>query len=105
MSVDSEPYFTIAQIVGQIPGARGAKRLHPATVTRWILAGCSARDGRRVHLKATRCGSRWLVQKSDLDAFFADLASEPTPIPAVRSPAEAHRANEAAGRRLDMKGA
>ena len=105
MSTDSDPYLTITQVVGQLPGARGAKRVHPATVTRWILLGCPSRDGRRIRLKATRCGSRWLVHQTDLDEFFSDLAAEPSPLPTIRSPAEARRANEAAAQRLDKKGA
>lgn len=97
--------LTLAEISASLPGARGAKRLSPSTLTRWILTGCPARDGRRVRLKATRCGSRWLVHQTHLDEFFSDLAAEPSPSPTIRSPAESRRANEAAAQRLDKKGA
>jgi hypothetical protein len=105
MPVDAE-LLTISQIVTRLPGARGARRVHPATVVRWITAGCPARDGTRVRLAATRAGSRWLVRPSDLDAFFAALAADPVP-PAdpPRSPAARNRAAEAAGRELEQLGA
>jgi hypothetical protein len=68
---------TVSQICSRLPGARGAWRVSPATVTRWISVGCPARDGRCVRLAATRCGGRWLVFQSDLEAFFAALGAEP----------------------------
>ena len=108
MALDPD-LLSISQIVSRLPGARGARRLHPATVTRWILAGCPARDGRRVKLTATRVGSRWLVRGTDLDAFFAALAADPTPqdtapAPHVTPPAR-RRAAERASELLKKMGA
>ena len=97
--------LTLAEISASLPGARGAKRLSPATLTRWILQGSLARDGRRVRLKALRCGQRWLVHQSDLDAFFAELSADPAPVMPPRSPSERQRAAEAAGKRLADMGA
>jgi hypothetical protein len=100
--------LTVSQIVARLPGSRGARRVHPATVTRWILVGCTARDGRRVKLPATRAGSRWLVRESDLQAFFEALAADPaitTPAPAARTPAARRKASEHAARQLERMGA
>ncbi|MFO0806226.1 MAG: hypothetical protein U0791_24245 [Gemmataceae bacterium] len=100
--------LTLADIAASIPGARGARNMSPATLTRWILHGCAARDGSRVRLSATRAGSRWLVYQSDLETFFAALAADPAPTPApkpVRSAANRRKASEAAGRRLQQMGA
>jgi hypothetical protein len=98
--------LTVSQVCARLPGARGARHVKPSTVTRWILAGCPARDGRRVRLTATRCGSRWLIRESDLAAFFAALASDPPadPPPSPRSPAARTRAASAAARQLDDLG-
>lgn len=100
MAPDPE-LLTISQTAARLPGARGARRVHPATVTRWILSGCPARDGRRVKLAATRAGGRWLVRPADLEAFFAALATEPSPqspplVPVVASDARRRAAQRAA---------
>lgn len=105
MSADSD-LLTLSQIAARLPGSRGARRTHPATVTRWILAGCPARDGQRVRLAATRAGSRWLVREADLQTFFAALAADTsaTPVPAPRS-ANTNLAAERAARELQRLGA
>lgn len=69
--------LTVSQVCGRLPGKSG-RRIAPSTVTRWIIDGCPARDGTRVRLNATRCGSRWLIAPADLDAFFAALAATST---------------------------
>lgn len=100
--------LTISQIVARLPGSRGARRLHPATVTRRILTGCPDRNGNRVKLTATRAGSRWLVRAADLDAFFATLAAEPVGSaspPAIRDPDSRQRAAEKAAEKLEAMGA
>lgn len=99
--------LTVAQVCGRLPGKTGG-RVNKSTVTRWIIDGCPARDGTRVRLAATRCGSRWLVAPVDLDTFFAALAATPTTPPATAKPttrteadrtAAARRAAEALARR------
>lgn len=87
---DDDTYLTVSQVCAKLPGARGARRLSPSTITRWILAGCPARTGGQVKLAATRCGGRWLVRPDDLDAFFAALAGE-TPTEPTKHPADATR--------------
>jgi hypothetical protein len=104
MSLDAD-LLTVSQIVARLPGARGARRVHPATVVRWITGGCPARDGTRVKLPATRAGSRWLVRPADLEAFFAALTADPGPATTPpRSPAAANKATEAAVRELQRRG-
>ena len=104
----SEPYLTLPQIAATIPGARGAKQVSGATLTRWILVGCKRRDtGEVVKLAATRAGWRWLVKQSDLDAFFAALAGEIDTPPAEETPtaAERRKAIARANRNLEAAGA
>ncbi len=108
MSIDPD-LLTISQIVARLPGSRGARRIHPATITRWILDGCPSRDGHRVKLVATRAGSRWLVRESDLQAFFDALAADPTAnlssSQSTRTPTARDKASERAARELERMGA
>jgi hypothetical protein len=76
--------LTISQVCRRVPGKAGAS-ISPSTVTRWILLGCPARDGIRVRLAATRAGSRWLIDPTDLDAFFARLKGDIDPSPRTAS--------------------
>lgn len=99
----SELPLTLVQIAANIPGAR---RLSPSTITRWILQGCPIRDGsRRVKLAATRCGHRWLVYQTDLDAFFAALRGDMASEAPERTPAARNHASEAASKQLEKMGA
>lgn len=102
--------MTVSDICSRVPGARGGRRLHPATVTRWIISGCPNRAGTRVRLPATRCGGRWLVNPAHLAEFFLALAATdapPTvpPITPKRSEAQQRNASEAAARELERRGA
>ena len=99
--------LTVSQVCERVPGARGARRLHPATVTRWILSGCPARDGKRVRLPATRAGSRWLVRPEDLDNFFTALAAETPSLPPVpqKNAEQRNRASRRAAEELARRGA
>ena len=104
----SDDLLTLADIARRIPGARGARRLHPATITRWILKGAKATDGTVVRLRATRVGHRWLVRAAHLDEFFAALApaaGAPPATPPVRTPAARQRASELANSMLKQVGA
>jgi hypothetical protein len=65
--------MTVSQVCRAIPGARGNLSANPSTVTRWIIDGCPARNGERIKLKATRCGSRWLIDPIHLAEFFDAL--------------------------------
>ena len=106
MSIDPD-LLTISQIARRLPGSRGADRVHPATITRWILVGCPSRNGARVKLVATRAGTRWLVRESDLQVFFAALGAAPSgaSTPTPRTPAAQNRAAEKAAEKLKAMGA
>jgi hypothetical protein len=99
--------LTVSQVCARLPGSRGARRVCPSTVTRWILAGCPARDGTRVRLAATRAGSRWLVRESDLQVFFAALGADPSSTaPSVpRTSSALQKASELAAAALKAMGA
>lgn len=106
----TEPLLTVSQVCDRVPGARSNKRINPATVTRWILVGCPARNGQRVRLAATRAGARWLVAPAALEEFFAALASTeqhpadpPTPKP--RTEQQRRAASEQAAEELKRRGA
>ena len=105
--IDDSPLLTISQVCRILPGSRGARNITPSTVTRWILTGCPARNGERVKLAATRCGSRWLIRQCDLNAFFAALAADPATItaPSVRPPTARQSSNDAALASLVERGA
>ena len=97
----SSDLLTLSEVSSLIPGRRGSRRLAPATITRWINAGCPARGGLRVRLAATRAGGRWLVSQAALDVFFQALAADPgNPRPAARTTSAA-----AAAARLEAVGA
>ncbi|AWM39110.1 hypothetical protein GobsT_26140 [Gemmata obscuriglobus] len=100
-----EVLISLAQAAAKFPGHRGAARLHPATLTRWILNGVRARDGRRVKLEAVRAGTRWLTSEPALRRFSDALggsdgshATAPAPCgprsPTARQKASARAADE-----------
>lgn len=107
MPTEPREYLTISQVCRRLPGARGAPNVTPSTVTRWILAGCPARNGARVKLRATRAGGRWLVDPADLSAFFEALAvTDSAPgLPPVRAASANARATERAIEELKRRGA
>jgi len=80
-------------------------------VTRWILRGCPSLGGERVKLAASRVGSRWLIAPSDLEAFFAALASTRAgadaskPCADRRSSRERQVASARAAKELERRGA
>ena len=103
--LNEEPLISLAQAAARYPGHRGAKRLHPATLTRWILTGVKALDGRRVKLEAMRVGSRWLTSEAALQRF-ADALGAPAPSnPPSRTPTTRQRASEKADAELRAMGA
>jgi hypothetical protein len=104
---DTDDLLTLSEIAKRIPGARGARRLHPATITRWILKGTKATDGSLVRLRATRVGYRWLVRAGDLEEFFRTLSApvETTAVPTVRAPAARRKASDRAAAKLKEMGA
>jgi hypothetical protein len=104
---DCTDLLTLGSIARRIPGARGAKRLHPATLARWIVKGTKATDGTVVRLAATRVGFRWLVRATDLDAFFERLSApaDAPPAPPAPSATARKKAVDAAAEALKRMGA
>lgn len=103
-----ESRITLAQAASRYPGSRGAARLHPATLTRHILRGVRALDGRIVRLEAERLGCRWFTSEAAMQRFATALAADPMPTPPVQTPrSESARmkASAAAGRKLAAMGA
>jgi hypothetical protein len=106
MSTDATDYLTVSQVCRRLPGARGARNITPSTVTRWILAGCPARDGTRVRLAATRAGGRWLIRAVDLDLFFDSLSGRNlAPEQPSRPSRGRQRPSERAAKELEARGA
>lgn len=104
-----EPLISLGQAAKKFPGSRGADRLHPATISRWIVRGVVAPDGRRVRLEALRVGHRWLTSSGAL-ARFADalahaLAAGQDAPAAARTPTQRQRASERAEEELRKLGA
>jgi Protein of unknown function (DUF1580) len=99
-----EPYITLAQAATRYPGHRGAKRLHPATLTRWILKGVTALNGQRGRLEAIRIGARWLTSETALQRF-ADALSAPVDATPTRSPTARQKASDRADAELRAMGA
>jgi hypothetical protein len=102
--LNGETLISLCQAASRYPGHRGADRLHPATLTRWILRGVRALDGQRVRLEAIRVGCRWLTSEAALARFAATLGATNDVTP-PRSPASRSNAAEDAGRELEEMGA
>jgi hypothetical protein len=45
--------------------------MHPATLTRWILAGVPLPDGSRLKLRAVRVGAKWMTRQDWIQEFIA----------------------------------
>lgn len=103
--LNGEPLISLSQAATKFPGHRGANRLHTATITRWILRGVKAPDGRTVRLQAVRGGHRWLTSEQALARFLAALTPTATSLGTVNaeitpSPSQQKRAADRAGAEL-----
>lgn len=109
--LSEEGYISLARAASRFPGHRGAERLHPATLTRWILKGARGLDGRRVRLEADRVGSRWLTSEPALRRFTdalggSDDSTAGVPGPShPRSPTSRQKASARAAAALRAMGA
>lgn len=105
LPLNGEPLLGLNAAAARYPAGRGKGRLHPATLTRWIVVGSKALNGQIVKLEAVRCGQRWCTSEAALTRFFEALAAteEPTPI---EKPSEKKqkRAAEAAEKQLAGSG-
>lgn len=98
----TDAYISLTQAAARYPGHRGAARLHPATLTRWILRGVRALDGSRVRLEAVRVGCRWLTTEAALERFAAALGGPAAP--ATRTPSVRQKASARAEAELRARG-
>jgi len=103
--LQEEQLISLSQAAAHFPGHRGAKRLHPATLTRWILNGVKAVDGHRVKLEARRYGCRWLTSEAALQRFADALSASPEERTPARSPSVRQTASERAEDELRAMGA
>lgn len=102
----TEERITLGTAARKYPGSRGADRLHPATVVRWITHGVKSLGGTLVKLEAERVGYRWLTSAEALERFAAALAAEDAdPATPPRTPTQRQRAADRAGRELEKMGA
>jgi hypothetical protein len=84
---------------------RQNKPTNPATIFRWCVQGVKLPDGRRVRLEHVRLSNRLLTSRAACVRFLEAQQTDPAPAPALDSPARRVRDADAAGRRLDEKGA
>ena len=70
IDLSQEHVISLSEAAGIIPAFRPGKHTHPSVLTRWILAGVKTRDGRSVHLRAARCGGRWITSREAIQEFL-----------------------------------
>ena len=100
-----EPTIGVAEVARRFPSARGAGRIHPQTVVRWIQRGVKAASGRRVKLEAVRVGYRWMTSEAAVKRFLTSATESETPAPSLRSPSQRQKVSEAAAHELEQFGA
>jgi hypothetical protein len=107
------PLIPLADVpsLAWLPRRRGSGRLAVATVWRWAVRGCRARDGALIRLHAVRVGNALATSEAWLRNFFAELtahdpalASDNTVMPAIRTTAQRQRAAERAAKALEQRG-
>jgi hypothetical protein len=97
--------FTPGQVAG-ILSRRVNRRVCPSTVVRWVVKGLVSIDGSVVRLPASRVGSRWYVEESELDKFFRRMAA-PTDtqlVPNPRTQSRRQSDSQAAVAELEARG-
>ncbi|MBP3959528.1 DUF1580 domain-containing protein [Gemmata sp. G18] len=102
--LNGELLIPLSQAAKRYPGHRGATRLHPATLTRWILKGVKGLNGTRVKLEALRVGCRWLTSEAALQRFTESLSEGEGSAP-LRSPSARQVMSERAAAELEAMGA
>ena len=88
---------------------RAGRPCHPATLSRWCIAGVRARDGRRVKLEHFRGAGKLMTSQPAIFRFLAAQqdpaeSAEPSTIP-LPTPTQRRRAIEAASREMEAAGA
>src|SRR5262245_36694299 len=83
MQKQADWLLTLHEAAQLVPG-RGRRRVHAATLARWIAKGVIAPDGRRVRLRAVKLGPKYLTSRRWIEEFGA--AQMPTFSDASDSP-------------------
>ena len=105
LPLNGETLLGLSTAASRNPAGRGSGRLHPATLTRWILVGSKSLSGSIVKLEALRCGQRWCTSEAALARFFEALARTDEVKPIERtSEKKQKRAAEAADKELVQSG-
>jgi hypothetical protein len=84
-----ETLLTLTEAAKALPCLRGGKRVHLATLHRWVLRGV-----RGVHLEAVRLGRTVVTSREALQRFAERLSAKGGPA-AAASPEAARRAAHA----------
>jgi len=103
-------YQSITQVASRFPSNRGDKRVHTATITRWILEGVTLSDGSKVKLRAVRFPAGWRTTDEWVDEFLEAITANRfdgklvTSRNSIRTPAERRRSHARAKKELKGSG-
>ena len=102
----NEDVISLTGAARLFPGTRGAERVSPSTTFRWCTRGVKTPTG-VVKLESFRAGSRVFTTRQAVERFVAVLSApiEPTPAPAVRTPAVRRKTSDATAEALKAAGA
>lgn len=100
----AETLLSLTDLAKRCPRGRGAGPTHcahRATVLRWVVRGVRVGSA-RVKLEACRVGGRWVTSEQAYERFVTacGAAAGAEPVARQRTPAQARRAADAAGRAI-----
>lgn len=78
-----EHAISLTEAAKLIPSYRPGRPTSPSVITRWILAGVRTLDGRKVHLRASRCGGRWFTSREAVQEFISSQTPDVTTVPRI----------------------
>ncbi len=99
IDVENDALLPIASVVGLIPSSRPGKKLHPATIHRWILHGV-----RGHRLAASKIGATWYTSREALTDFIERLNGDTGESPPIRTNRQRQADRRRAAARLDAAG-
>ncbi len=101
------PDLTLREAAARLKGSHPGKRVHTATITRWIIRGVKTPTGERIMLRAVRMPACWLTSERWIAEFAEALTHARLATPKDRQlsvSAESRRAHACAERELDKIG-
>src|SRR5262245_31860031 len=106
IDLSTETPLSLSEVCALLPPGRRGRRPHFSCVLRWITIGAKALDGRRVRLRAARCGGRWFSSKEAVTEFVQALTPDldKQPLATSRTKAQISRAAGRAARALEQIG-